>query len=874
MQTPRTESGGDSARSGPTRAELRQAELLKKLQQEREDREAERARALVLEEKRKLRIKEQALGQGHNEISSRLLLPKRKSNRLRPEDLRAEEDKLRVQQDLKLQRIVQRVQSQGPDPRHADFLRRLSDKKRAEEKAGEDEALRQRDRRAAVAEAARRVGQRVYETDLRAGPETDESKLEEDREGKSNHDVSNDSNDEESKEADDTTLVPSVYTKHRRAVENDFELERSFDRERWAQKHGIDVKTPIFICAEGYPAVRDELVRRGWFENPDKESTIWDFQFARTVTAFDKRGLREDQIINRFYGTGEMCSKAGIAKNLQDLHWFDNADPNVFFPRCYNLGNSDKAELDDFVEDFKVTAAERVLKLLQAKVRNAKKLDQTNIVTVSPFLVRTAMRVANKFANRYNDDYVDAPVGFVPPVVSPIDWAVLMHAQDDLNLKHTFLAGALQYARSDNLDQLMEHCIAEQEHDRFWGPQADLVNEEETKFEDDPRIDVLAPRSKAMRKYVRHQLRKLAEAARDGSLDTQDVRIDETDGVVQRCTETLAQLMEFRGDQGRINGADGRNVWIVKPAGKSRGRGIQCFDNLEQLFRYTRANTQETTKWVVQKYMENSLIVHRRKFDIRQWVLVTSWNPLTIFFYDDCYFRFCVGEYSLQDLEDKFIHLANNSISKHSENFYNGPVAENMWRRDEFLEHLDKVKGRPGVGAAAWADHIRPAMETIVRASMSCVQDLVRSRANSFEIFGFDFMLDDQLNPWLIEINSSPSMEYSTAITKALASDALRTSVACVLDFKYRIDADGRRRLRTKPATDVDTGLWKLLHASPNEFRRKLEGAADLVLTGSGIKSYNKSLRPKKFYVRRRKPRTTKPALKPAVQLQEAQIDL
>jgi len=57
-------------------------------------------------------------------------------------------------------------------------------------------------------------------------------------------------------------------------------------------------------------------------------------------------------------------------------------------------------------------------------------------------------------------------------------------------------------------------------------------------------------------------------------------------------------------------------------------------------------------------------------------------------------------------------------------------------------------------------DHVRKQIDKQVIASTSCVQEGIKNRKNSFQVYGYDFMVDDDLNCWLIEINSSPAMSY------------------------------------------------------------------------------------------------------------------
>lgn len=82
------------------------------------------------------------------------------------------------------------------------------------------------------------------------------------------------------------------------------------------------------------------------------------------------------------------------------------------------------------------------------------------------------------------------------------------------------------------------------------------------------------------------------------------------------------------------------------------------------------------------------MIVKNRKFDLRVWVLVTDWNPLTIWLFKKPYVRFPAHDYS-KDVTNNYAHLANHSIAKHGDETVNAHDIEgNMMFIEELQEYL------------------------------------------------------------------------------------------------------------------------------------------------------------------------------------------
>ncbi|XP_074770697.1 tubulin monoglycylase TTLL3 [Athene noctua] len=465
--------------------------------------------------------------------------------------------------------------------------------------------------------------------------------------------------------------------------------------------------TPEPWCSPRPPDEEEEEEER-WDEDPDGIHDLMSrlvrdqvpyFIWTNRCNAIDCRLLRKDQLVNHYAWVSAFTTKVGLCLNLRNLPWFDQADPDTFFPRCYRLGAVDDQKA--FIEDFCLTAARSLLKVALERAGD------TPVGTEQPLKSS------------------EGPAGPGPPLSPQLVEEALQVCEQHL--------GSLGHQDIDR--DTPSPATTAIDRDRFLQDYYRVVHE---------RARLVL--SGAQRERGRALLRGLAER--------------------------LPQL----GMEGH------HNVWILKPGAKSCGRGIVCVARLEEVLRLAGgcvAPLAPAGKWVVQKYVERPLLIFGTKFDIRQWFLVTDWNPLTVWFYRQSYLRFCSQPFSLHRL-DPARHLCNVSIQQQcrpARGQHPQLPPDQIWSCQQLQAYLAQV-GRAG----AWDQVMVPGMKAAVVGALRSAQDQVGSRKGSFELYGADFVFGEDCQPWLLEINASPTMAPSSAVTSRLCASVQRDMLRVVID--------------------------------------------------------------------------------------------
>ncbi|KAJ3107542.1 Tubulin polyglutamylase ttll5 [Phlyctochytrium planicorne] len=222
--------------------------------------------------------------------------------------------------------------------------------------------------------------------------------------------------------------------------------------------------------------------------------------------------------------------------------------------------------------------------------------------------------------------------------------------------------------------------------------------------------------------------------------------------------------------------------WIVKPVASSQGRGIHVIDSLAEL--PSRLNADD--KYLVQKYIDNPLLLDGYKFDLRIYVAITSFSPLRIYMFEEGLARMATERYDTNPMHSNrsFMHLTNSSINKQSENYVDNEDANrddhgHKWSLTALMRYITSKYGSDNASLvkSKIKDIIVKSILSGEAAVSNAVNMFVPHPGNCFELLGFDIIIDQNLTPWLLEINLSPSLGCDTPldlkIKSALIADLL-----------------------------------------------------------------------------------------------------
>ncbi|KRX02354.1 hypothetical protein PPERSA_09971 [Pseudocohnilembus persalinus] len=218
------------------------------------------------------------------------------------------------------------------------------------------------------------------------------------------------------------------------------------------------------------------------------------------------------------------------------------------------------------------------------------------------------------------------------------------------------------------------------------------------------------------------------------------------------------------------------NMWLLKPANFNQGRGIEIFKNLKEIQQFL--NTRKPNSlWVAQKYIEKPFLFKQRKFDIRVWVLVTQQGE--VFFHKFPYVRTSSAKYDTS-AQDNYVHLTNNCLQQKG-NSYGQHEDGNTLPVEDLFEYIKEKYPNQQTDIQQF---IMQKMKDLVIDTFNAIKDqMLNSKRNyCYELFGYDFLIDEDLRVWLIETNLNPYLGVPNSYIGNILPKMINSMFQIILD--------------------------------------------------------------------------------------------
>lgn len=411
----------------------------------------------------------------------------------------------------------------------------------------------------------------------------------------------------------------------------------------------------------------------------------------------------------------------GRAKRLAD---------RINYPRSYEL--STKAQMTAFETDFKLTYATNLIRFLNTR-ENILDYLTTRKGSVSQSVLDYCVRLILDHIQQDREFKVDENEGNTQNVAQRITWRTYFNIQRQLTEKELKKAEAEKRSAAEN-KRIKEY----------------------------------------KRRIEREAFEKLLKAYDLIVNQGAKVLIEEENITLEGYIETIMVVDELVTQYWPWRRNDGyKNVWLVKPTSSGEGQGIKLFDSVESIKDHIDSKND---KFIVQKYIERPLLIYNTKFDLRQYFMVTIddeyWRAWS---HPICSVKLASEEFSL-DSFNECIHLTNASIQQ--KYFYKKSNPNlphhHMWNLGTFILYLENTMGQ----GYMWEEYIYPEIKRVLRKLSNSIAFHSVMKPGRFELFGCDWMIDENFTPYLLEINRPPCLgiysPVSTTVCGTICEDIVR----------------------------------------------------------------------------------------------------
>ena len=188
------------------------------------------------------------------------------------------------------------------------------------------------------------------------------------------------------------------------------------------------------------------------------------------------------------------------------------------------------------------------------------------------------------------------------------------------------------------------------------------------------------------------------------------------------------------------NNYSDKNMYIMKK-NIQRKEGLLLTNNLEEIL-----NNNDKKFRIVQKYMKNTYLINKRKVNLRIYLLIVyKNNKLTSYYYKNGKCIYTNKNYTGSNELEENITSLNLDMDIYKKNPFDLFELMNYMNKKEYLILINNIKNN------------LKKLEIMYRTMITNLNKNENKNIH-FQLFGLDYIFDNELNVYLLELNKGPDM--------------------------------------------------------------------------------------------------------------------